>query len=144
MRPAHFIRQLEDEKIVAAIREAEHGTSGQIRVHISHRKISDALAQAQNRFEKLGMTKTRERNAVLIYVAPRARKFAVVGDIAVHAKCGEEFWKKVSAEMTRDLQNASPTNAIVNAVKKIGALLAEHFPPQPNEQNELPDKVERD
>jgi uncharacterized membrane protein len=39
------------------------------------------------------MQKTRDRNAVLIFVAPRAHKYAVVGDVGVHEKCGEEFWK---------------------------------------------------
>ena len=37
------------------------------------------------------MHKTRERNAVLIFVAPRAHKFAVVGDKAIHEKCGERI-----------------------------------------------------
>jgi len=33
---------------------------------------------------------------------------------------------------------------VILAVEKCGALLAEHFPPDPNGTNELPDQVERD
>ena len=55
----------------------------------------DALPAAQKQFRNLGMQKTKERNAVLIFVAPRARKFAVIGDDGVHQKCGEEYWTQL-------------------------------------------------
>src|SRR5438067_3506559 len=111
MKPREFHRKLDDAQIVQAIREAEQRSSGQIRVYISHKNIAeDALTRAQMRFAKLGMSKTRDRNAVLIYVAPRARKFAIIGDTAVHEKCGNAFWQEVSAAMSRELQAGDPTN----------------------------------
>ena len=45
------------------------------------------------------MTRTRERNAVLLYFAPVSRKFAVVGDAGVHEKCGAGFWEEIVAEV---------------------------------------------
>ena len=100
MRTHNFIRQLEHDRIVAAIKQAEARTSGQIRVFLQRGKFEeDALERAQKKFIQLGMQKTAERNAVLIFVAPRVQKFAVVGDKGVHEKCGEKFWRELAAKM---------------------------------------------
>ena len=145
MSTKDFLTKLRHDDIVTAIREAEQKTSGEIRVFISHRKdVQDPLARATKRFEKLGMTKTRHRNGVLIYVAPHTRKFAVVGDTAVHRKCGEVFWSELAAEMTDHFKQSHFSRGIIHAVRKAGDLLAQHFPPSPDDRNELSDDVQHD
>ena len=109
---------------------AEKTTSGEIRVFISHKNVADPVAAAQAQFERLGMTKTRHRNGVLIFVAPRARKFAVIGDTAVHQRCGDGFWTALAAEMTGHFTQSNFSAGIVHAIQKAGELLAAHFPPQ--------------
>ena len=42
--------------------------SGEIRVFIQRGEVADVVSDARAQFERLGMTKTRERNAVLIFV----------------------------------------------------------------------------
>ena len=101
MHPKTFAKHLQHDGIVAAIRDAEQKTTGEIRVSISHKHIDDAVAAAQAEFLRLGMDKSPERNGVLIFVAPRAHKFAVIGDEAVHAKCGDEFWRQLADAMSR-------------------------------------------
>ena len=100
MHPKHFSKHVRHDDIIAAIRAAEQKTSGQIRVSISPKHIDDPVAAAQIEFMRLGMNETRERNGVLIFVAPRSHKFAVIGDEAVHAKCGDEFWRKLVDAMS--------------------------------------------
>jgi uncharacterized membrane protein len=143
MKPKEFINHLGDDKIVAAIAEAERKTSGEIRVYVSHRHREDALAAAKARFAKLGMARTRHRNAVLIYFAPLTRKFALWGDVEVHKKCGEEFWREIAAQMAAALKNGRFTEAVVIAVQRVGEVLARHFPREPGDKNELPDGVVR-
>ena len=87
------------------------------------------------------MHKTRNRNAVLIFVAPRAHKFAVVGDKAIHAKCGDEFWQRIIDGMRTHFQNEKFSHAIIEAIEEIGKVLAAHFPKRPTSANELPDDV---
>jgi uncharacterized membrane protein len=84
MKPRHFLKQLEHDRIVSAIADAEKNTSGQIRVLVSHRKIDDPVAAAGKEFQRLGLQRTPYRNAALIFVAPRSHRFAVIGDQAVH------------------------------------------------------------
>ncbi|MEA3187824.1 MAG: hypothetical protein QOD99_1654 [Chthoniobacter sp.] len=90
------------------------------------------------------MQKTRDRNAVLLYFAPRTRIFAIIGDTGVHAKCGAEFWEKVAAQITLDIHQGTITEAIVHAVHTVGELLAAHFPYESGDKNELSDAVGHD
>ena len=141
MKVNEFISQLDETRIVAAIAEAEKQTSGEIRVYISHRAHANALAFARRRFHQLGMTKTRQRNAVLLYLAPRTHQFAIVGDDGVHEKCGDAFWQEVSADLSAGMRQGDFTTAILQTIRKIGSLLAAHFPPVPDDQNELPNAI---
>jgi uncharacterized membrane protein len=144
MRAKEFVSKLQPDEIAAAIRAAEQKTSGEIRVFVSRKDIGNALSAAQAEFERLGMTRTRERNGVLIYVAPRAQKFAVIGDEAVHKRCGDEFWKELAAQMEEQFRKQEFTRGLVLAVNKAGELLAKEFPRRPDDRNELPDKVAGD
>jgi uncharacterized membrane protein len=90
------------------------------------------------------MTRTRERNGVLIYVAPRSQKFAVIGDEAIHKRCGDDFWKSLAGQMEGEFRKQEFTRGMVLAVNKAGELLADHFPRRTDDGNELPDKVAGD
>jgi uncharacterized membrane protein len=142
MRTKEFLSKVEHDRIVHAIREAESKTSGEIRVYVQRGKLSgDPLTAAQKKFQQLQMHKTQQRNAVLIFVAPREHKFAVVGDKAIHEKCGDEFWQRVVEGMRTHFQNEKFSHALIEAINEIGKLLATHFPKTSANINELPDDV---
>jgi uncharacterized membrane protein len=144
MTARSFLKKLRHDDIVAAIREAEKKTSGELRVFISRKPVADAVAAAQAHFLQMGMERTRERNGVLIFVAPRSRQFAVIGDRGVHERCGESFWKELATEMSGHFAKSEFTTGIVSGLKKAGELLARHFPRSPDDVNELPDEVAHD
>jgi uncharacterized membrane protein len=141
MRTKEFIEKLEHDRVVRAIAAAEAKTSGEIRVFIQRGEVEDPVAAAQVQFVKLGMTRTRERNGVLIFVAPRLQKFAVIGDEGIHAKCGEPFWQRLVEAMRTHFKAEHFTDAVVHAIEQTGELLADHFPRRPDDRNELPNTV---
>ncbi len=142
MRTKEFLSKVEHDRIVHTIREAESKTSGEIRVYVQRGNLSgDPLTAAQKKFHQLGMHKTREQNAVLIFVAPRAHKFGVVGDKAIHEKCGDEFWQRIVEGMRTHFQNEKFSHALVGAIQEIGKMLAAHFPKTSTNANELPDEI---
>lgn len=142
MRTHRFLTRLDHKRIVQAIKKAEGRTSGQVRVFIQRGDFEDdALPRAERKFLQLGMQETRDRNAVLIFVAPRAHKYAVVGDIGVHEKCGREFWKRLVTAMRVHFQKQEFDRAIVHAVNEVGKVLTLHFPRTADTINELPDEV---
>lgn len=134
--------RIDHAAIVAAIRGAERRTSGEIRVVLAQGKTDDPVATARQHFERLGMTQTAARNGVLILVAPRSRTFGVIGDTGIHEKCGEGFWRELAAAMTGHFQRGEFTAGLVHGIERAGTVLAEHFPAQPDDRNELPDDVE--
>jgi uncharacterized membrane protein len=142
MRTREFLSKLEHDRITEAIRGAESKTSGEIRVLIQRGKLkSDPLVAAQRKFRRLGMHKTRQRNAVLIFIVPRARKFAVVGDNGIHEKCGAELWDRIVDRMRTHFQNEKFSDALVETIEEIGSVLGNYFPRTHGDANELPDDV---
>ena len=127
-------------EIVEAIREAERGTRGEIRVHVKGR-CKDAMKEAKRQFFKLRMQRTKERNGVLIFVALQSRHFAIVGDQAMHAKVGEDFWNAARDAMQAHFEKNELVTGIVAGVRRVGEKLKQHFPAAENNPNELPDKV---
>ena len=146
MQTKNFLDALEHERIVKAIQDAESRSRGEVRVHVSKQAVQDAETAAARQFEALGMTRTAERNGVLLFVAPVSQTFAVIGDEGIHARCGPDFWKDVAAAMETDFRAGRYTDGIVKGVARVGEALATHFPRQEGtaDTNELSDEVTED
>lgn len=144
MQPKDFVCQIDDHRLTDAIAAAEGKSSGEVRVYVSEKQVGDVVSEAKVHFLRLGMEKTQARNGVLIYIAPRSRNFAVVGDIGIHQRGGQDLWQEAAAAMERHLTQGQFTEALVAAIEKVGAVLAAHFPRQPGDKNELPDDIVRD
>ena len=128
MRTDEFLGKMDHDRIVGAIRLAEEKTSGEIRVFVQRGNLKgDALPAAQKQFRNLGMQKTKERNGVLIFVAPRARKFAVIGDDGVHQKCGEEYWTRLVDSMREHFKKEDFTQALAEAIERTGGITGATF-----------------
>jgi uncharacterized membrane protein len=141
MKPAQFIKSLDHARLEAAIAAAEAKTSGEIRVMVYQKPIDDAVSFAQTEFLRLGMQKTRERNAVFFFVAPASQSFAIIGDEGVHQKCGNAFWSELAATMQSGFRHEDYTGALAEGIERAGGLLAGHFPRRPDDTNELPNRV---
>ena len=70
--------------------------------------------------------------------------YAVIGDVAVHERCGELFWREVAGAMESLLKEERYTDALLAAIERIASLLALHFPRAADDINELPDEIEGD
>jgi uncharacterized membrane protein len=142
MRTKEFLSKLEHNAIVQAIRDAESKTSGEIRVFIQRGAVKDdPFLAAKKRFHRLGLHKNAHHNDVLIWVAPRAHKFAVVGDEAIHQKCGDALWQSLIEKMRKHFRDENFTHALVDAIHDIGDALAAHFPRGSTSHGRAPDEV---
>ncbi len=144
MKPEEFLDRLDDARIVAAIQEAERQTSGEIRVYVSNKKHGDVQAAAVRCFQRLKMEQTAERNAVLIFIVPKSRQFALLGDEGIHRHLASGVWEAVAREMSDSLRIGTASVAVEEAIVRLSQELARHFPYRKNDRNELPDDVLRD
>jgi uncharacterized membrane protein len=138
-----FFSPAEKNQIVAAIREAEQQTSGELRVYVeSHCRFVDPLDRAAEVFWILKMENTEARNGVLVYVAIKDRQLAIYGDRGIHEKVGEAFWTAEVNKIISQFQRDGYADAIVKMVLDIGAALKFHFPyDRKTDVNELPDDI---
>ncbi len=69
-RKKEFFTDEEKQTIIEAVKNAEHRTSGEVRVFVEGRcRYVNAIDRAIEIFGNLQMHKTELRNAVLVYVA---------------------------------------------------------------------------
>ena len=139
--PALFFSKSEKERIVEAIRAAEKNTSGEIRVHLERKAREPFYHHAQEVFEKLGMTKTKERNGVLIFIGLASQRFAILGDQGIHEQVPENFWKSIAIDMQSKFKEDRFADGIVEAILTAGQKLKAYFPYQRGDVDELPDAI---
>ncbi len=127
-------------QILAAIKEAEKQTSGEIRLFIEN-TCDEVLDRAAYIFKELKMHETKHRNGVLIYLALESRKFAIIGDAGIHDKVKDDFWHEAKAEMQRHFQKGDFVTGLIKGIHMAGEKLKTHFPYDKDDVNELPDDI---
>jgi len=138
-----FFTVEESQLIVEAIHNAEHMTSGEVRVFVENRcSYMNAIDRAAELFFRLGMTKTDDSNAVLVYVAMKDKQLAVFGDEGIHQKVGDDYWNKKVQMMIENFNRENYAAGIKEVVIDIGEALTQHFPyNNKTDKNELPDEI---
>jgi len=139
--PKKFFSLEEQERIVEEIRKAEHRTSGEVRVHLDCCSREIPLEKAKRVFHRLGMTRTKARNGVLIYVATEDRKFAILGDEGIHRVVPENYWEDVKERMQKKFREGKICEGICLGIREIGEKLKAYFPVGKDDRNELPDTI---
>ena len=141
MDAASFFTKEQQSEILAAVKEAEKSTSGEIRVHIETTCTEDVLDRAAWIFSKLSMNKTAERNGVLFYLAVRDHKFAIIGDAGINAKVPVGFWDEIKEMMQISFREGKFTEGLSGGIILAGSQLKAHFPYNKEDVNELADEI---
>ncbi len=135
----------EQKRIVAAIRQAEKATSGEIRVHVeAHCSTTDPVQRAVDVFAHLGMHQTKDQNGVLFYLAHADRKFAVVGDKGIDAKVPADFWESTKNLLRSHFAKGAYADGLSRGIEQAGQQLKQYFPYASDDTNELADDISFD
>jgi uncharacterized membrane protein len=142
-RKKKYFTPEEDAQILEAVRLSENQTSGEIRIYIESRNpMVEPLDRATQIFAQFEMSKTKNRNGVLIYIAIKDRELAVLGDSGIHEQVGSDYWQKEVAVMLDHFKKHELAKGLIHCVQDIGQVLKEKFPFIPGEdKNELPDDI---
>ena len=141
MSPSKYFTKEQKESMVAAIREAEKNTSGEIRIHFENHTHKEVLDRAAQVFAELKMHKTALRNGVLIYIALEDHKLAILGDAGINAKVSANYWDDIKNQLANDFKEGNVCGGICKAVHTVGLQLKKFFPYQDDDINELPDDL---
>ena len=138
-----LIRSIDRDKIKEAIQKAEHRTSGEIRVSVAPFFWGNVHKAAEKAFDRLGMTRTKDRNGILFFVVPGRRKFVVLGDRGIHERVGQQFWHRIVDLVTERFRTGDFTGGLIRGIEEVGEQLALHFPyDAATDVDELPDDVD--
>ena len=131
----------EDRRVVEAIKQAELNTSGEIKVHIENRCKGDVEERSLFVFKKLKLNETQLRNGVLIYLAVKDHKFAILGDEGINKVVEDGFWNDVKDLMQTHFKEGRFAEGLEQGIQRCGEKLKAYFPYQSDDINEIPDEI---
>ncbi len=140
---ASFLSEADLGAISQAVGEAESGTAGEIRVHITHNllPLEKPRARAIREFFRLGVDKTQDRTGVLLFFVLKKQRFEIVADQGIHRQVAEGTWEQIARGLERVIREEGLPQGICGGVRQIGQVLARHFPRSPDDRDELSNEV---
>ena len=134
--------------IQAAIKSSEAADAGEIRFVVEGAldgaplfKGQSARDRAIDLFSQLRVWDTRHNTGVLIYLLLADRAVEIVADRGISERVDAQEWSKVCRQMEAAFKQSNFEGGVVSGVRAVTRHLAQHFPADPSDVNELPDKV---
>lgn len=135
------------EAIAREVARQEQRHRGELRVAIEGGLPVQALAvgrsaheRALEHFARLRVWDTEENAGVLVYLLLADHRVEIVADRGIHARVGAAAWETICGAMQREFAAGRYEQGLVSGLSSISDLLAQHFPAQGANPNELPDK----
>lgn len=92
-------------------------------------------------FQRLRLSKTRDRTGILFFLLLTERRFHIVADEGVHRKVSDGTWGRVADLMSAEFENGRYREGIIYGVEEVGRILSEVYPRGAGDRNEISDKV---
>lgn len=90
-------------------------------------------------FSESGVYQTKSNSGILIFVSYLERQVRIIADTGISEKISQDMWNLIADELSEEMKRGNTKSAFINAINKCGTLLAENFPPEEDNPNELPD-----
>lgn len=98
-------------------------------------------ARALDLFRASAEKRTVGATGVLLYLSLDERRAELIADSAIHSKVSADVWGEAMAALVAAVKDGRPGEGMAGAVRRIGVVLAEHFPRADDDRNELPDRL---
>jgi len=98
-----------------------------------------AHEKAMEQFYARGLHLTRGRTGVMIFCALQEHFVEVIADEGIYSKVDTSTWNNTVNVLLKNIKAGDLTTGFVEAVAACGVALAQHFPPDADNPNELPD-----
>jgi putative membrane protein len=105
------------------------------------RAREQAEEQAFQEFHRYGLHETAQRTGVLLFVSLLERRAIVLADQGIAEKVEPESWARTDEAILEGIRRGSLRDGLVAGIRSAGAVLAQHFPVQEGDRNEVPDRV---
>jgi putative membrane protein len=105
------------------------------------RKEKAVKERALKAFYEKGLYKTKHNTGVLFFISLLEHKVWVLADKGIHEKVKQPALNKFARHVAQGIQGKHSADALVEAIKEAGSLLAQHYPREAGCIDELPDTI---
>lgn len=113
-----------------------------LRLVLPRSRVHTAVhARALQAFVERGVHQTRDRSGLLIFLSELEQRVEIIGDSGIHERIGDEGWAARVSHIVTAIRTNRAADGIIEVIEALGQVLAEHFPPRPDDRNELPNTV---
>lgn len=112
------------------------------RLVLGRKRLAEQVhREALARFVEEGVADTAERNGVLIYVSRFERRVEILADRGIHQKVPAGYWDDEVKKIIDRIRDRRAVDGVCQVVREIGERLAEFFPAEGEDPNELSNRV---
>lgn len=95
--------------------------------------------KAMEQFYARGLHLTKGRTGVMIFCALEEHFVEVIADEGIYTRADKSLWNDTVAVLLKNIKSGDLTGGFEAAVAACGAALSQHYPPDADNPNELPD-----
>lgn len=97
--------------------------------------------RAERHFLESGVYDTKDRTGVLIFISYLERRVELLADKGISEKIPQEKWDAIVRHIINGIKSNQLVKHLSESIRDCGDLLAEQFPIQPGDVNELKDDI---
>ncbi|MBI5661865.1 MAG: TPM domain-containing protein [Ignavibacterium album] len=133
-------------RISNKIKEAEKKTRAEILVTIKEKRnlleIRKPIRQlAEIEFQRSGITKTKDRTGVLIFILLSDKQFYILADSAISNIISQKTFDDIAEKMSDTFRKGNFLSGIINCISSLSEILGRYFPVLPDDVNEISNRV---
>jgi len=106
-----------------------------------HVRRQRASRLAFEQFYRRGVHQTRHHSGLLIFVSVAEHYVEIIADQGIHQRVPDSHWQAIVDDFIAAVRRGDTTNGFLRCIDACGEQLAEHFPPQGEPANQLPDHL---
>jgi len=96
---------------------------------------------AHQMFLDLGLSSTKERTGVLLFVSAAERYVEIIADRGIQQHVDNAVWERIVAAFVADVRGGRIADGFVEAIEACTKVMAEHHPWHADDVNELPNRL---
>lgn len=100
-----------------------------------------ARRHAHQLFLDLGLSSTKDRTGVLLFVSVAEHYVEIIADRGVQEHADSAVWDGIVADFTAKVRAGRVADGFIDSIAACTAVMAEHHPWHPGDVNELPNRL---
>jgi len=97
--------------------------------------------RALRHFVESGIYNTVHRTGILIFISVLEQRVELIADSGINELIPQDKWDSIVKHIVAGIKENKPADKLVEAIETCGELLAENFPIQADDINELSDEI---